>query len=164
MIMEEGVRKPQPGVEIRLLRPGDDWQSGTKLIETENLGCYDFLIETEADCGIYDIWDNRSSPNGSFSGKTYTIGKLDARGLLNDCIYYNNILDGVVNGSKIANETNCTERLKNGLLSFTKVQYEIQDQDKGEGDSSQASNVKLIEDKIITDVLDKEFQELRTSS
>lgn len=27
--MEDGVRKPQSGVDIRLLRPGADWQSGS---------------------------------------------------------------------------------------------------------------------------------------
>lgn len=37
----------------------------------------------------------------SISGKTCTIGKLDARSLQNDCIYGNLILDGVVTGSKM---------------------------------------------------------------
>lgn len=159
-IMEDGVRKPQSGVDIRLLRPGGDWQTGKRMIETENSGYYDCLIETEADCGFYEIWDNRGNPNGSFSGKTCTIGKLDARGLQNDCIYGNHILDGVVTGSKIANEAIGTEHLQNGLLSLTKLQYEIQDQDKGIGDNSQSSPAKLTDDKVITHVLDKEYQEL----
>lgn len=37
-IMEEGARKPQSGVDVRLIRPGADWQSGLRLIETENSG------------------------------------------------------------------------------------------------------------------------------
>lgn len=159
-IMEDGIRKPQSGVDIRLLRPGADWQSGRKLIETENSGYYDCLIQTEADCGFYEIKDYRGNPNGSFSGKTCTIGKLDARGLQNNSIYANHILDGVVTGSKIANAAIGTEHLQNGLLSLAKLQYETQDQDKGVGDNSQASPAKLTEDKIITHVLDKEYQEL----
>lgn len=33
-IMEEGVHKPQSGVDIRLLRPGQSWAEGKHLIET----------------------------------------------------------------------------------------------------------------------------------
>lgn len=57
--MEEGVRKPQSGVDICLLRPGADWQSGRKFIGTENSGYIECLIETDTDCGFYEIWDNR---------------------------------------------------------------------------------------------------------
>jgi len=66
----------------------------------------------------------------------------------------------VVTGSKIANEAIGTEHLQNGLLSLSKLQYEIQDQDKGVGDNSQSSPAKLSDDKVITHVLDKEYQEL----
>ena len=66
----------------------------------------------------------------------------------------------MVTGSKIANESIGTEHLQNGLLSLAKLQYEIQDQDKGVGDNSQASPAKLSDDKVITHVLDKEYQEL----
>ena len=66
----------------------------------------------------------------------------------------------MVTGSKIANEAIGTEHLQNGLLSLTKLHYELQDQDKGVGDNSQSSPAKLSEDKIITHVLDKEYQEL----
>ena len=118
------------------------------------------MHENEADCGFYEVWDNRGNPNGAFDGKTCTIGKLDARGLQNDCIYGNHILDGVVTGSKIANEAIGTEHLQNGLFSLSKLQYEIQDQDKGVGENSQASPAKLGDDKVITHVLDKEYQEL----
>ena len=160
-IMEEGVHKPQSGVDIRLLRPGQSWAEGKHLIETTpNSGYYEIGIEDEADCGFYEIWDNVGNTQGQFSGKTCTIGKLDARGLQNNCIYGNHILDGVVTGSKIANEAIGTEHLQNGLLSLTKLQYEIQDQDKGVGDNSQASPAKLSDDKVITHVLDKEYQDL----
>ena len=159
--MEGTERKPQSGVDIRLLRPGQSWAEGKKLIETTpNSGYYEIGIEAEADCGFYEIWDNIGSTQGQFSGKTCTIGKLDARGLQNNCIYGNHLLDGVVTGSKIANEAIGTEHLQTGLFSLTKLQYELQDQDKGVGDNSQCSPAKLAEDKIITHVLDKEYQEL----
>jgi len=159
--MEGTERKPQSGVNIRLLRPGQSWAEGKHLIETTpNSGYYEIAIEDEADCGFYEIWDNIGNTQGQFSGKTCTIGKIDARGLQNNCIYGNHILDGVVTGSKIANAAIGTEHLQNGLFSLTKLQYEIQDQDKGVGDNSQASPAKLTEDKIITHILDKEYQEL----
>ena len=134
--MEGTERKPQSGVDIRLLRPGQSWAEGKHLIETTpNSGYYEIAIEDEADCGFYEIWDNIGNTQGQFCGKTCTIGKVDARGLQNNCIYGNHILDGVVTGSKIANEAIGT-------------------------DNSQASPAKLTEDKIITHVLDKEYQEL----
>lgn len=108
-------------MDARLLRPGADWQSGLRLIETENSGYYECLIETEADCGFYEIWDNRGNPNGAVGGKTCTIGKLDARGLQNDCIYGNHILDGVVTGSKIANESIGTEHLQTCISIISSI-------------------------------------------
>lgn len=159
--MEGTERKPQSGVDIRLLRPGQAWAEGKQLIETvPDSGYYAIDIQNESDCGFYELWDNLGNPLGQFSGKTCTIGKLDARGLQNNCIYGNHILDGVVTGSKIANEAIGTEHMQNGLLSLTKLQYELQDQDKGVGDNSQSSPAKLSEDKVITHVLDKEYQEL----
>ena len=159
--MEGTELKPQSGVDIRLLRPGQSWAEGKHLIESvPDSGYYSIDIQNESDCGFYELWDNLGYIQGQFSGKTRTIGKLDARGLQNNCIYGNHILDGVVTGSKIANEAIGTEHLQNGLLSLTKLQYELQDQDKGVGDNSQCSPAKLTEDKIITHILDKEYQEL----
>jgi hypothetical protein len=159
--MEGTDRKPQSGLDIRLLRPGQSWSEGKHLIETvPDSGYYEIGIQNEADCGFYEIWDNLGNPLGQFSGKTCIIGKMDARGIQNNSIYANHILDGAVTGSKIANAAIGTEHLQNGLLSLTKQQYEIQDQDKGVGDNSQSSPAKLSEDKIITHILDKEYQEL----
>jgi hypothetical protein len=156
-IMEEGVRKPQSGVDIRLLRPGADWQTAKQLIETENSGFYDCLIEHESDCGFYEIWDNRMIPTGSFSGKTCTIGKLDARGLQNDCIYGNHILDGVVTGSKIANNSVSAKHLDGSLFTLSKISHELQDQEKGIGDQTQATPARVRDDRFISHKLDKEY-------
>ena len=159
--MEGTARKPQSGLDIRLLRPGQSWAEGKHLIEAvPDSGYYEIGIQNEADCGFYEIWDNLGNPLGQFSGKTCIIGKMDARGIQNNSIFANHILDGAVTGSKIANAAIGTEHLQDGLLSLTKLQYEIQDQDKGIGDNSQASPAKLAEDKIITHILDKEYQEL----
>lgn len=156
---EEDGRKPQSGLDVCLLRPGAEWQSGLGLIETENSGYYECLIETEADCGFYEIWDNRGNPNGSFSGKTCTIGKLDARGLQNDCIYGNHILDGVVTGSKIANEAVALNHLDTNIkLPLSKILYELHNQDSGLGDTTQASPASCRDDKYISHKLDKEYE------
>ncbi|MDD3524025.1 MAG: hypothetical protein PHQ41_04945 [Candidatus Cloacimonetes bacterium] len=157
--MEEGIRVPLTGVDVRLLRPGGAWQNGTKLIETETSGHYEVLIETEANCGFYEVWDNRGNPNGSFSGKTCTIGKLDARGLQNDCIYGNHILDGVVTGSKIANGAVAINHLDTSIrLPLSKLQYELHNQDNGIGDTTQSSPANCHDDKYINHKLDKEYE------
>ncbi|MCB5229125.1 MAG: hypothetical protein LHW44_03510 [Candidatus Cloacimonetes bacterium] len=159
--MEGNVRKPQSGVDVRILRPGQSWVEGQKLIEnTPNSGYYEIAIESEAQCGFYEIWDDLGNTNGQFSGKTCTIGKLDARGLQNNCIYTNHILDGVVSGNKIAAGAISTEHLQSGLLSLAKLRYELQDQNQGIGASSLRSPAVLGEDKIITHTLEREYTEL----
>ncbi len=159
--MEGTIRKPQSGVDIRLLRPGQYWGDGRHLIETvPESGYYEIGIQNEADCGFYEIWDNLGNPLGQFSGKTCIIGKMDARGLQNGCIYGNHILDGAVSANKIANGAISKSHLAPEILSLAKLQHEIQDQTKGVGDNSQSTPANLIEDKIITHILDKEYQEL----
>ncbi|MDD3235347.1 MAG: hypothetical protein PHH43_03385 [Candidatus Cloacimonetes bacterium] len=52
--MEGTERKPQSGVDILLLRPGQSWSEGKKPIETTpNSGYYEIGIQTETDCGFY---------------------------------------------------------------------------------------------------------------
>ncbi len=158
--MEGTERKPQSGVDIRLLRPGQSWAEGKHLIETTpNSGYYEIGIKDEADCGFYEIWDNVGNTQGQFSGKTCTIGKLDARGLQNDCIYGNHILDGVVTGSKIANEAITLNHLDTSLkLPLSKLLYELHNQDTGVGDTTQASPASCRDDKYISHKLDKEYE------
>jgi hypothetical protein len=113
--VENGERKPESGLDVRLLRPGGNWQTGIPLIETGDTGYYECFIEDEKDCGFYEIWDNRNDTNGSFSGKYCTIGKLDARGLQNRCIYGNHIEDGAVTASKIAQHSLPAHQLPQSL-------------------------------------------------
>ena len=124
-VMDDDVRVPQSGLDVRLVRPGADFASGIPLIETDDSGYYECLIENEADGGFFEIWDNRGDPAGLFSGKGSTIYKLDARGLQNDCIYGNHIYAGAVTGSKIAAQAVGTSHLNPSLiLPFTQVSSE----------------------------------------
>ncbi|MBW6514415.1 MAG: hypothetical protein K0B87_06630 [Candidatus Syntrophosphaera sp.] len=159
--MEGTIRKPRTGVDVRLLRPGQTWAEGKRLIETvPDSGYYEIGIQNEADCGFYEIWDNLGNPLGQFSGKTCMIGKMDARGIQNNSIYANHILDGAVTSNKIANGAISKSHLAVEILTLSKLQHEIQDQTKGVGDNSQSTPAVMTEDKIITHVLDKEYQEL----
>jgi hypothetical protein len=156
--MEDGIRIPQSGVTVRLLRPGAEWYNGIKLYETENSGYYECLIENETDCGFYEIWDNRGNPNGAFGGKTCTIGKVDARGLQNNCIYGNHLLDGVVTGSKIANGAVSANHLDNSLFTLSKIVHELHNQDSGVGDRTQQTPASCRDDRLINHKLDKEYE------
>jgi hypothetical protein len=157
---EEDGRKPQSGLDVRLLRPGADWQTGIPLIETGKSGYYECLIKEEKDCGFYEIWDNRNDPNGSFSGKYCTIGKLDARGLQDRCIYSNHIEDGSVTATKIAKESISAIHLDNSTFKLSKLQHEIQNEYRGTGDKTQQSPARTKEDKFIFHKLDQEYDEM----
>lgn len=147
--LENGQRVPMSGVDIRLLSPGANWADGILLIETETSGYYECYIDEE-DCGYYEVWDNRGNPDGSFTGKTCIIGKLNARGLQNDCIYGNHILDGVITGSKIANEAISLHHLNTSAKRpLSILQYEMQDQNQGVGNISHKTPADPLEDTII---------------
>ena len=149
--MDGIIRKPRTGVDVRILRPGQSWAEGQRLIEvTEGSGYYEIGIEDEADCGFYELWDNLGNPFGQFSGKTCIIGKIDARGLQNNSIYANHILDGAVTGPKIANGSLSKTHMAPEILNLSKLEHEIQDQTKGVGGTSQDSPANLRDDKIIT--------------
>lgn len=72
-------RIPVTGLTVKFVRPGGTWASGITAPETSP-GYYELTILTEAAAGFYHIWDNTSTPTGSFSGKTAIVGPLDAAG------------------------------------------------------------------------------------
>lgn len=156
---EKDDRKPLSGLDVRLLRPGGNWQTGIPLIETGDTGYYECFIEDDKDCGFYEIWDNRNDPFGSFSGKYCTIGKLDARGLQNRCIYGNHIEDGAVTASKIAQHSIISNHFDNGTFKLTKLQHEIQNEYRGVGNKTQGSPARIRDDQMITHTLDKEYDD-----
>ena len=159
--MDGSIRKPRSGVDVRLLRPGQSWAEGLKLIEvTGGSGYYEISIESEAGCGYYELWDDLGSPFGQFSGKTCIIGRLDTRGLQNNSVNASHITDGSVTSSKIANGALSKTHFAPDILTLSKLEHEIQDQNKGVGDNSQGSPANLSDDKTIIHVLEKEYQEL----
>jgi len=156
---EQDGRKPQSGLDVRLLRPGANWQTGIPLIETGDTGYYECFIGDEKAFGFYEIWDNRNNPNGRFSGKYCTIGKLDARGLQNRCIFSNHIEDGAVTASKIAQHSISDSHLDSGTFKLTKLQHEMQNEYRGVGNRTQGSPARIRDDQMITHVLDREYDE-----
>ncbi|HQP17998.1 MAG TPA: hypothetical protein PLQ79_05440 [Candidatus Cloacimonadota bacterium] len=159
--MDGSIRKPRSGVDVRLLRPGQSWAEGIKLIEvTGGSGYYEISIESEAGCGYYELWDDLGSPFGQFSGKTCIIGRLDTRGLQNNSVNASHITDGSVTSSKIANGSLSKTHFAPDILTLSKLEHEIQDQNKGVGDNSQGSPANLFDDKTVIHVLEKEYQEL----
>lgn len=140
---EGGVRTPQSGLQVRLVRPGGEWATGIALIEKEQTGYYEVDIEDEADQGYYEIWDNRTSPAGSFSGRTVTIGQLDARGLQDRCIYTNHIDNSVITGQKIAAGAIDSSHLQDGSISMVKMKYHVSDELEGVGNTSGQSPARV---------------------
>jgi hypothetical protein len=145
-------RVPQSGLQVRLVRPGGDWATGLPLVEKETTGFYEIELESETDWGYYEIWDNRDSPSGSFSGRTEIIGKLDARGLQNRCIYTNHIEDGHVTGPKIAAGAIENSHLQNGSISLLKVKYQISNQLEGIGNISLKTPAEVTDDYATHDI------------
>ncbi|MDP3115168.1 MAG: hypothetical protein Q8M98_10420 [Candidatus Cloacimonadaceae bacterium] len=158
-IMSAANRIPLTGVTIRLVRPGGTFANGIKVLENPSgSGYYETDTLLERDWGFYEIWDNKVDPNGSFSGKTCTVGKLDARGLQNDCIYGNHILNGVVTGNKLANGSVLAQHLGFSTFTLSNIAHELQDQNRGVGDRTQSSPADLRSDTLISHRLDKDYE------
>ncbi|MDP2174160.1 MAG: hypothetical protein Q8J62_10345 [Candidatus Cloacimonadaceae bacterium] len=158
-IMSAANRIPLSGVTIRLVRPGADFANGIRVTETPSgSGYYETDTLREQDWGFYEIWDNKVDPNGSFSGKTCTVGKLDVRGLQNDCIYGNHILNGVVTGNKLANGSVSAQHLSFNTFTLSNIAHELQNQNRGVGDRTQSSPADLRSDTFISHKLDKDYE------
>lgn len=160
-IMSAANRIPLTGVTIRLVRPGVKFHNGIKVSETtSDSGYYETDTLREQDWGFYEIWDDKVDPNGSFSGKTCIVGKLDARGIKDSAIYTNHVLNEAITADKLSDD--CIERrhLKNETIPLSKLFYEIQDQDKGVGTASQRTPPDINHDQSIEHKLDKEYGNL----
>ncbi|MDP3113677.1 MAG: hypothetical protein Q8M98_02775 [Candidatus Cloacimonadaceae bacterium] len=160
-IMSAANRIPLTGVTIRLVRPGRTFIEGIKVTEaTSGSGYYETDTLLERDWGFYEIWDNKVDPNGSFSGKTCTVGKLDARGIQNSAIYTNHVLNESITADKLSDD--CIERrhLKNETIPLSKLIYEIQDQNNGVGAPSQRTPPDINHDQSVSHKLDREYDTL----
>lgn len=153
--IEEGERVPLTGVDIRLVSPGQSWGDGFALIETETSGYYECQIEHENECGYYEVWDDRSG-SGAFTGKTCIIGKMNAKGIQNNSIFGNHVVDGAITGTKIGNGSVGKNHLADQVLTLAKMQYETQDETKGVGDVTSTSPATP-DDEYITHILGNEY-------
>jgi len=156
-IMNGVTRIPLSGVTIRLVRPGDVFENGVKLSETPaGSGYYETEVLSESFWGFYEVWDDRVDPNGSFSGKTCTVGKLDARGIKDSAIYSNHILNEAIISEKIANDAIRIEHIKDSNIPLSKLVREIQDQSMGKGMPSEESPPRN-EDEQVVHIFEKEY-------
>lgn len=159
-IMSAFSRIPLSNVDIRLVRPGDVFSNGIKCKETHTGSGYyetDKLLEPE--WGFYEIWDDRQNPNGGFSGKTCTVGKLDARGIQNSSIYTNHVENEAITSEKIAKNAIHSEHIDDFIFPLSKLACEIQDQTRGTGHPSAEMPPKNEDDQVVH-TLDKEYSTL----
>jgi hypothetical protein len=153
-IMSAFSRIPLSNVDIRLVRPGAGYASGIPLKESpQGSGYYETDKLLEPEWGFYEIWDDRANPSGGFSGKTCTVGKLDARGIQNNSIYTNHVENEAITSEKIAKNAIHSEHIDDCIFSLSKIACEIQDQTKGTGQPSTEMPPKP-EDDIVEHTLD----------
>ncbi|MDP3114462.1 MAG: hypothetical protein Q8M98_06770 [Candidatus Cloacimonadaceae bacterium] len=160
-IMSAANRIPLTGVTIRLVRPGATFANGIKVLENPSgSGYYETDTLREQDWGFYEIWDDKVEPNGSFSGKTCTVGKLDARGIQNSAIYTNHVLNESITADKLSDDCIEKRHFNNETISLTNMIYEIQDQNRGVGVPSQRTPPDINHDQFVAHKLDKEYGNL----
>jgi len=160
-IMNGVTRIPLSGVTIRLVRPGDVFENGVKLSETPtSSGYYETEVLTEPNWGFYEVWDDKVNPNGAFSGKTCTVGKLDARGIKDSAIYSNHILNEAITPEKLADDCIEPRHVKDSTISLSSLIHELQDETRGTGDSSAHSPAIFDVDKYADHKLEKDYEEI----
>lgn len=161
--MDDSERVPISGLDVRLVRPGDDFGNGIQMYEMAvGSGYYECDIATEADCGLYEIWDDQNNPLGAFSGKTCIVGKLDARGIQNANVYSNHIQAGAVGSTKIADHAVGLNHLDVSLeMPITMLLHEVQTHADGVGNTT-AKTPPESDDQMITHVFAREYAEAPT--
>jgi len=156
-IMSAFSRIPLSNVDIRLVRPGATFASGIPVKETpQGSGYYETDKLLEPEWGFYEIWDDRQNPSGGFSGKTCTVGKLDARGIQNNSIYTNHIENEAVTKEKIGLNAIQSEHFEDNTIPLAKLACEIQDQTRGTGEPSTETPPRPEDDQVVH-TLDKEY-------
>lgn len=159
--IDDGVRIPHSGVDVRLVRPGYTFDDGIQLTEgVAGSAYYECVITDEADMGFYEIWDDRSDEDGAFSGRNCVIGMLDSKGIQDGVILSNHLGEGVVTGAKIANESIGMQHLNGDLFTLNLLEHEIQDASMGTGIQSNESPADPDVDESIVHVLSREYAEV----
>ena len=155
--MEEGVKIPHSGVDVRLVRPGLGWDYGLKLSENiENSGHYVATIDDDADCGMYELWDDLGG-SGAVTGRCVFIGPLDAKAIQAGCVGTNHIAEGAVISAKIASGAIQPEHISSMAFGASMLSLEEQTQDDGIGDVSSQSPAVPGTDNEITHVFENEY-------
>jgi len=156
-IMSAANRIPLSGLHVKLVKPGETFEQGIRLEEKPaDSGYYETDKLDEPDWGFYQIWDDRQNHNGGFSGKTCTVGKLDARGIKDGSIYTNHLENEAITSEKIAKNAIHSEHIDNCVFPLSKLSCEIQDQTRGIGHPS-AENPPKDEDDYVVHTLDREY-------
>jgi len=149
-IMSAYSRIPLSNVDVRLVRPGDVFSNGIKCKETpQGSGYYETDKLLEPEWGFYEIWDDRQNPNGGFSGKTCTVGKLDARGIQNSSIYTNHVENEAITSEKIAKNAIHSEHIDDCIFPLSKLAAEVQTETKGLGIPSHDMPPKPEDDQVV---------------
>ena len=71
---EEDGRKPQSGLDVRLLRPGADWQTGIHLLRQGKSGYYECLIKKRRTVDSMRSGTTATTPTVASAAEYCTIG------------------------------------------------------------------------------------------
>jgi hypothetical protein len=120
-------RIPISNLEVRLVRPGQTFDSGIILREfLPDSGYYETDRLTEEDNGLYEIWDNKTDGHGANSGKVTIIGKLDKSAFQKACI----------TAEALAEDCVSTMHIKSYSIPFSKLHTDILTANQGKGDQT----------------------------
>jgi hypothetical protein len=140
-------RIPQTGLEIRLVRPGDDWDNGVILKENlEGSGYYESDDIEEKDGGLFQVWDDRNG-HPAFSGKTTLIGPLDSLGIQEQAVTNAHLAQGSVGADQLQANVISSKQLAPTTVHLGHLCYEAQTETSGKGDISGHTPATLGTDK-----------------
>jgi len=156
-IMSAANRIPLSGLHVKLVKPGETFEHGIRLEEKPvDSGYYETDKLDEPDWGFYEIWDDRLDPQGNFSGKTCTVGKLDSRGIKDNAIHSNHVESEAITSDKISDNAVQPNHFSDNSIVLSKIACEIQDQNQGVGEPSQETPPR-IDDNVAIHTLLKEY-------
>lgn len=143
--MNGSSRVPISNLEVRLVRPGQTFDSGISLREyLPDSGYYETDRLTEEDNGLYEIWDNKADGHGSSSGKVTIIGKLDKSAFQKGCI----------TAEALAEDCVTSKHIKSSSLFFSKLSYETLTANQGKGDQTGQTPAIIGADKVSVHTLE----------
>jgi len=143
--MVNGVRHPISNLEVKLVRPGSDFDHGIRMHELyPDSGYYETDTVTEEDNGLYEIWDNKIDSKGASTGKVTIIGKLDKNAFQKGC----------VDAFALADDGVQDRHIKESSVPFSKLNYQSFTADHGKGDQTAHTPAIIGSDKESIHTLD----------